>query len=163
METAPALHDRQLLQLATRGYYHRPCTERIACVGAIGIAIGVVVLFLVLLALYCICCPSYFRDFYRSHSTPKPPEQQMTAQQLPAQQYWSQPQPNAAQYLPPDPDWQAQQAGQGAGSGTVAGWPAAYTVSDPYKMPGGYAAQPQYAPPQYGHAAPGDACGSQAR
>jgi hypothetical protein len=56
-----SLSDRQLLGTLGRGYYHRPCTQRFACVGAITIAVGVVLLFLVLCAVYCICCPGYFR------------------------------------------------------------------------------------------------------
>lgn len=165
MEAASALQSsgsRQLLQLVTRGYYLAPCTQRFTCVGAIALAVGVVALFLALFVLYYICCPSYCRDFWRSHRTPKAPEvQQMTAQQLYSQQYgpaWVP--PNAAQYPPPDPRWQTQHAGPGAGPDTAAGWLAAAS-GDPYKAPG-YGAQAQVAP-QYGHAAPGDAFGSQGR
>jgi hypothetical protein len=60
MEAAD-FHGRQLIGTFRSGYYNRPCTQRFACVGAIAIAAGVVLLFLVLCALYCICCPSYFR------------------------------------------------------------------------------------------------------
>ena len=60
MESSSDLN-RQLLGTLGSGYYHRPCIQRFACISAIAIAVGVVLLFLVLCALYCICCPAYFR------------------------------------------------------------------------------------------------------
>ena len=60
MESSSDLN-RQLLGTLGSGYYHRPCIQRFACISAIAIAVGVFLLFLVLCALYCICCPAYFR------------------------------------------------------------------------------------------------------
>lgn len=154
-------HSRKLLIGVGRGYYNStPCTQRFACVGLISIAVGVVALFVVLCALYCLCCPGYFGDFYRSHTARKPAEQEMTPQQPPPQQQldtsW------ATSYPPLGPPqqpgssgWQPQPAWQGSAAGDGQAWPAAYTGGDPYKAGGatrGGAAQPDFTPPQYGHA-----------
>lgn len=151
-------HSRKLLQLV-RGYYHRPCHQRFACIGAIGIAMAAVALFLALLSFYCIFKRDYLKQCWTANRTSKPPRQQQMAEwpagSAPEPQPQQLPAAAASNYsVYPEQVWQAPSSWPAAPADGQRGPASQPPANDPAVLVaggGGGAAEPQFQPPQFSY------------